>query len=80
MASSRSKSRREDKQRKQLVKDLYFLIQWTEDADEELFDAVPARDITAPSGKDVLDLIAGDECQASFANTLYPARVVAVGE
>ena len=60
--------------------DLYFLIQWTEDADEELFDAVPARDITAPNGKDVLDLIAGDECQASFANTLFPARVVAVGE
>ncbi|CAI8020861.1 hypothetical protein GBAR_LOCUS12436 [Geodia barretti] len=60
--------------------DLYFLIEWTEDADEELFDAVPARDITVPSGKDVLDLIAGDECQASFANTLYPARVVAVGK
>ena len=58
----------------------HFLIQWTEDADEELFDAVPARDITAPSGKDVLDLVAGDECQSSFANTLYPARVVAVGE
>ena len=58
---------------------MYFLIQWIEDADDILYDAVPARDITPPSGKDVLDLLPEDECQASFANTLYRAKVVAVG-
>ena len=60
--------------------DLYFLIQWMEDDEGELFDVVPARDITPATGKDILDLVPDDDCQASYANTLYPARVVAVGE
>ena len=46
-----------------------------------MYDAIPARDITpSGKGKDVLDLHPGDECKASFANALYPAEVVAVGE
>ena len=51
-----------------------------DETDEVLYDAVPARDITPPNGKDVLDLLSKDNCQASFANTLYPAVVVAVGK
>ena len=60
--------------------DLYFLIQWC-DTEDVMYDAIPARDITpSGKGKDVLDLHPGDECKASFANALYPAEVVAVGE
>ena len=51
-----------------------------EDTNDVLYDAVPARDITPPIGKDVLALLPDDQCQASFANTLYPAKVVAVGK
>ena len=59
--------------------DLYFLIQWLEDEENDLFDAIPAKDISAPEGVDVLNLLPGDECQASFGNTLYHAKVVATG-
>ena len=59
--------------------DLYFLIQWMEDEESDLFDAIPARNITPPEGGDVLSLIPGEECQASFGNALYRAKVVAVG-
>ena len=55
---------------------LYFLIQWMEDGEGELFGAVPARDITPATGKGILDLVP-DDCQASYANT---SQVVAVGE
>ena len=45
-----------------------------------MYDAIPARDITPPEGVDVLSIIPDEECQASFENKLYPARVVAVGK
>ena len=46
-----------------------------------MYDAIPAKDITpSGNGKDVLDLHLGDECKVSFANALYPAKVVAVGD
>ena len=50
-----------------------------EDEESDVFDAIPARNITPPEGGDVLSLIPGEECQASFGNTLYRAKVVAVG-
>ena len=63
-----------------LPTDLYFLIQWC-DTDDVLYDAIPARDvIPSEKGKDLLDLHPGDECKASFFNTLYPAKVLAVGK
>ena len=58
--------------------DLYFLIKWL-DTDDTLYDTIPFRDITAPEGLDVLSLLPGETCQASFANQLYDAEVVAVG-
>ena len=60
--------------------DLYFLIQWLEDDENDLFHAVPGRDITPAEDGDVLSLVPGQECRASFGNQLYPARVVAVGK
>ena len=45
-----------------------------------MYDAMPARDITPPEGGDVLSLLPGQECEVSFANKLYPARVVAIGK
>ena len=58
--------------------DLYFLIKWL-DSDDTLYDTIPFRDITAPEGLDVLSLLPGETCQASFAGQLYDAEVVAVG-
>lgn len=58
---------------------LYFLIEWCDDTEDVMYDATPAKDITPSENEDVLDL-PGDECKASFANTLYTAKVVAVGE
>ena len=45
-----------------------------------MYDAIPARDITPPEGGDVLSLLPGEECEASFGNKLYPARVIAIGK
>ena len=43
-----------------------------------MYNTLPAKDITPSSKeKDLLDLHPGDECKA---NTLYPAKVIAVGE
>ena len=60
--------------------DLYFLIQRLEDEESDMYDAIPARDITPPEGGDILSLLPGEECKASFGNKIYPARVVAVGK
>lgn len=50
-----------------------------EEEEGDLFDVIPARSITSLDGADVLDLLPGDECKASFGSTLYHARVVALG-
>lgn len=47
--------------------------------ENELYDGVPARDISTPEGGDILNLVPGDECKASFGSKIYPARVVAIG-
>lgn len=60
--------------------DLYFLVQWLEDEESALYDAIPARDITPPEGGDVLSLQPGMNCRALFGNKTYPARLVAVGK
>ena len=51
-----------------------------EDEESDLYDAIPARDIVPQEGGDVLSLLPGEECRASFDSTLYPAKVVAVGK
>lgn len=56
--------------------DLYFLIQWQEEEEEDLYDVLPARDIKA---NDVFSLSPGDQCKASFSNKLYNSKVVAHG-
>lgn len=60
--------------------DIYFLIQWLEDEENVLYDAIPARDITPPEGGDVLSLLPGMSVKLHLAKKLYPARVVAVGK
>ena len=59
--------------------DLYFLTKWLEDCDEILYYTVLAHDITPPEEVDLLSLLPGEKCRASFANVLYSAEVVAVG-
>jgi hypothetical protein len=47
------------------------------DEEEDLYDVIPVRDIKAPEDTDVLDLMPGHHCQASFNDKLYAVIVVA---
>ena len=57
--------------------DLYYLLQWVDD--DELFDTIPALQITPPEGSDLQNLAVGTTCKAAFANELYEAKVIAKG-
>ena len=59
--------------------DLYFLIKWLDDQEEDLYDVLPARDVKPHNDTDVLDLMPGEQCQAFFLNKLYGGKVVANG-
>lgn len=59
--------------------DLYFLIKWLEDEEDDLYDVLPTRRIKAPEGTDILYLMPGQHCQAYFNNILYSVDVVANG-
>ena len=57
----------------------YFLIQWL-DCDPAMYDAIPARDVTPLEGIDILDLIPGDRCQASYEHRHYRVKIMAAGK
>lgn len=59
--------------------DLYFLVQWL-DGEDSLYDTIPARGLTPPKGVDILNVLPGDLCKASFANKLYDVKNLAVGK
>ena len=62
-----------------LHRSLYFLVQWL-DGEDSLYDTIPARGLTPPKGVDILNVLPGDLCKASFANKLYDVKILAVGK
>ena len=64
---------------KTLYWDLYFLIEWLKDEEDNLYDVIPVHSIKAPESTDILDLMPGQPCHAYFNNVLYPVKVVAYG-
>lgn len=58
----------------------YFLIKWLDSSEPDLYDTVPARDVTPPEGIDVLDLKPGDYCQACYDHRHYRVKIMASGK
>lgn len=58
----------------------YFLINWLNEGEENLFDVVASKSVVPPDGVDILDVSINTECRVSFSGQFYKARVVDYGE
>ena len=56
---------------------LWFVVRWLEDEDE-LFDVLPAKDITSEDGPVHL-IETGMKCQGRYFGKMYPVRIIAKG-
>ena len=55
-------------------------MNWSDEAEDDLYDVVVARDIVPPDGRDVLEIQPGDCCKSVFMGRTYDVKVIEVGK
>ena len=61
------------------VTDTYFLINWLDDSDPDLYDVVSAKLVVPPEEVEILDVIAGTVCRVSYSGQYFKAEVLDKG-
>lgn len=62
-----------------IFKDRYFLVNWLEEDDRNLYDVVHSKAIVPPKEFDILDIRVESICRVSFDGKFYKARVMGYG-
>lgn len=57
----------------------HFLINWLGEERDDLYDAVPAKEIVPPEESDVLDIKPGSTCRVVYYSKFYKAKVLKIG-
>ena len=57
----------------------FFLVNWLDEEDDDLFDVVPSKDVVPPGSKTVLDVAAGTVCRVAYSSQFYRAKIIECG-
>lgn len=63
-----------------LFVETFFLINWLEEDDPNLYDIVPSKDVVPPEDVDVLDIKRDTVCRVSYSGMYYKAKIIQQGE
>ena len=60
--------------------DTYFLINWIDEDEDDLYDVVSTKSVVPPEGTNILNVIAGSVCRVAYSGQYYRAKVINLGE
>ena len=62
------------------IPDTYFLINWLDEEEDDLFDVVSAKSVVPPEGTDILSLMPYTVCRVGYEGQFYRAQVIERGK
>lgn len=60
--------------------DTFFLINWLDEVEDDLYDVVPSKNIVPPEDMEILDVAPGTICRAAYSGQFYKAKIVDRGK
>ena len=62
------------------IPDTYFLINWLDEEEDNLFDVVSVESVVSPEGTDILSLIPYTVYRVGYAGQFYWSQVIEHGK
>ena len=60
--------------------DIFFLVNWLEDEENDLYDVVPSKSVVPPENTNIIDVKPGSVCRVAYSGQFYKAKVIQCGK